>query len=300
MSHLLFSTHTNSSLANVVARVAGMRMGRCVVSEYPNKEVYVQIHESVEGKDVFVLGSTFSPAENILQLAIMIDTLKLHGAKSVSVLIPFFAYGRSDRVDKPGVSVSGQVIADIIQECGATRIMTVNIHSTFAEQFFIVPFINMSALTLLADTVRRVKIRNPVIVSPDEGGVRRAREFALALGIADVVTISKERLDSGKVRVRTVSGEVAARDVIIVDDIVETGETMVCAIQKLKQMDARSIYVVAVHAGREGGGMQKLARAREVKKIFVTDTIPPKRSFPKKISVVSVARLFGEAVQRSD
>ncbi len=300
MSYLLFSTNTNSSLANAIAHIVGMRMGRCVVSEYPNREVHIQVYESVEGKDVFVLGSTFSPAENILHLAIMIDTLKLHGAKSVSVLIPFFAYGRSDRVDKPGASVSGQVIADIIQECGATRIMTINIHSAFAEQFFIVPFINMSALTLLADAVRRVKIHNPIVVSPDEGGVRRAREFALALGIPDVVTISKERTDSGKVKIYAVSGEVKARDVIIVDDIVETGETMVCAAKRLKQMGAKNIYAVAVHAGREGGGMQKLVRARELKKIFVTDTIPPKRPFSKKISVISVARLFGEAVQRSD
>ena len=300
MSHLLFSTNTNGSLANVVARVAGLRIGKCVVSEYPNKEVCVQIHESVEGKDVFVLGSTFAPAENILHLAIMIDTLKLHGAKSVSVLIPFFAYARSDRVDRPGASVSGQVIADILQECGATRIMTVNIHSTFAEQFFIVPFINISALPLLADAVRRTKIKDPVIVSPDEGGARRAREFALALGITDIVTISKERMDSGKVRVRTVSGDVASRNVIIVDDIVETGETIVRATQKLRQMGAKNIYVVSVHAGREGGGMQKLAKTHELKKIFVTDTIPPKRTFSKKIVVVSVARILGEAIQRSD
>lgn len=297
MSHLLFTTSTNNSLARVVARTTGMRLGRCTIAEYPDKEVRVRLDELVEGRDVFVLGSTFAPAEHVLQLVILIHTLRLHGAKSVCVIIPYYGYARADYVDKPGASIAGKVLADIIVGCGATRVITIAIHSTFAEQFFDIQFLNLSAMPLLAGTIRRMNIREPIVVSPDDGGTHRAREFAFALGLSDVVTITKERISAREVRVKKITAGVRGRNVILVDDMITTGDTLIKAAQELKRLGAKNIYGAVVHLVHEGGGVGRISASRLFKKIIITDTIPAKKKPPKVFSVVSVAKLLSDVLR---
>lgn len=297
MSQLLFTTPTNNSLARMVARTTGMRIGRCTIAEYPDKEVRVRLDELVEGKDVCVLGSTFAPAEHALQLIILLDTLRLHGAKSACVIVPYFGYARADHIDKSGASVAGKVLADMIVGFGATKVITIAIHSTLAEQFFEVPFLNLSAMPLLASAIRRMNIRNPIVVSPDEGGGHRAREFALALGLSDVVTITKERISAREVRIKKITAGVRGRNVILVDDMITTGDTLIKAAQELKRLGAKNIYGAVVHLVHEGGGAGRISSSRIFKKIVVTDTIPAKKKLPKVFSVVSVAKLLSDVLR---
>lgn len=293
---VILSTNTNLALARTIARLTGIRFGACSVGSYPDKEVSVRIGEPVEGKEVFVVGSTFSPAEHALALSILINTARIHGARSVNVIIPYFAYAKSDKVDAPGGSVSAGVMADMLMCAGATRVVTVNLHSPFVHERFQVPLIELSAMGLLADACKALHVRNIAVVSPDEGGAHRAKEFASHFGAPDIITVVKVRKTPSMVKVVRITGDVRGKNVVLVDDMVQSGDTMLKAASALRREGAKDVYMAVAHMVQTGPGLRRLLRAREIKKIFITDTIPFAGRVPAKVEVVSVAKLIADAL----
>lgn len=293
---LILSTNTNIALARAIARRTGIRMGACSVGTYPDKEVSVRILEPVEGKEVFVVGSTFPPAEHMLALAILINTAHIHGARAVNVIIPYFAYAKSDKVDAPGGSVSAGVMTDILAASGATRVVAVGLHSPLVHDRFQVPLIELSPMGLLADAFRAAHIKNAVVVSPDEGGVHRAKEFASYLGNPDIITIAKVRKSPSVVKVSRITGEVRGKNVVLVDDMVQSGDTLLKASSALRREGANEVYVAVAHAVQTGPGIKRIIRAREIRKVFTTDTIPFAGNVPAKCEVVPVAGLLSDAL----
>ncbi len=293
---LILSTNTNAALARVIARMTGIRMGSCSLGAYPDKEVSVRIGEPVEGKEVFVVGSTFAPAEHMLSLAILINTARIHGARAVNVIIPYFAYAKSDKVDAPGSSVSAGVMADILASAGATRVLAVGLHSSFVNDRFEVPLIELSPMRLLADAFKAHHVQNIAVVSPDEGGVHRAREFAACIGAPDIITVAKIRKTPSVVKVARITGEVRGKNVVLVDDMVQSGDTLLKAMHALRREGAKDVYVAVSHAVQSGPGLKRILRAREIKRVFVTDSIPFTGKIPAKCEVASIAPLIADAL----
>lgn len=295
---IIFSTGTNAMLARTLSRLMGIRLGECVVGYYPDREVSVRIMDAVEGKDVIVVGSTFPPAEHALGLFMLIHTARLHGARSVSVVAPYFAYGKSDRIRASGDSVSAGLMADMFACAGATRLFTLSLHSTFVHEQFSFPLIELSPVALLADAFKRLRVRNAVVASPDEGGAHRAREFAAWYGVPDIITVAKVRKTPRVVRVTHITGNVRGKNVVLVDDMVQTGDTLLKAARALRREGAEDIYVAVAHAVQTGPGILALARAREIRHVITTDTIPFVEKIPAKFEVVSVAKLIADELMR--
>ncbi len=296
MTKILLSTNTNAALARTISRKTGIRFAPCAVGSYPDKEVSVRIGEPVEGKDVFVVGSTFPPAEHALALFILIDTARLHGARSINVVIPYFAYAKSDRIDLPGSSVSAGAMADLLAAAGASRVVAVGLHSAYDADVFHIPLVEVSAMPILAEAFKALHVRNCAVVSPDEGGVHRAKEFAAAIGAPDIITVAKIRKSPREVRVARITGEVRGKNVVLVDDMVQSGDTLMKAMKALRKEGARDVYVAVAHAVQTGQGFKRLLRAREVKRVIVADTIPFSRGAPAKVIVASVAGVIADVL----
>ncbi len=267
-----------------------------LISRFSDGEIRVQIKENVRGSDVFVIQSLCSPVnDNIIELLLILDALKRASTHRITAVIPYFAYARQDRKDQPRVPISAKLLADVIQKAGANRVLTVDLHSAQIQGFFDIPVDNIYALPVILDYLKKLNMDNLVVVSPDAGGVVRARALANKLG-AGLAIIYKRRPAPNVVETLDVIGDIEGKNAIIIDDIIDTAGTIVAAAKMLKEKGAKTIMAACTHSVFSGPAIERLKNS-DIEKVIVTNTIPTKEEFDKLVTL-SVSNLVGEAIKR--
>lgn len=295
----IFGGNSNPELTRAICAYIDIPPGRIEVFKFSNENIFVRIGESVRENDVFVIQSFSSPVnESIMELLIIIDALKRASAGRITAVIPYYAYGRTDKKDQPRVPITARLIADMITVAGADRILTVDLHAGQIQGFFNIPVDEMTALPILARYFQEKRLQNPVVVSPDLGSTKRARNFAEELN-APLAIIEKRRLgNDDRTEVLNLIGSVDDAQVILIDDEIDTAGSITQAAELCIARGAREVYAACTHAVLSGPAVERLALS-PIKEIVVTDTIPL-RSHKRldKITVLSVAPLLGESIQR--
>jgi len=292
-----FSGRASIYLAEQIAKNFGTELGRTSVFQFSDGEFQPAYDESVRGCTVFIIQSTFPPGDNLLELLMMVDAAKRASADKVVAVIPYFGYARQDRKDQPRVAVTAKLIADIISKAGADRVITMDLHAAQIQGFFDIPLDHLYASPIYTDEFKD-KSENLAVVSPDAGGIKIARSYAKRLK-AELVLIDKRRPNHNQAEVMNVIGEVEGKNILIVDDLIDTGGTFVAAISALKKRGAKNIYGAITHPLLSGEALQRIENT-ELNKLYVTDTIPLRNLAPdSKIQVNTSAELFAEAIIRS-
>ena len=294
MKYFLFSTKSNPGLAmKLIEKAPCLAGGKCLISHYKDGEILVHIDENIKGRKVFVLGSTFPPAENTLELIILINTLKENGAKKIIVLMPYFGYGKQDKMKYSGDAMSAKLMANIIDLAGADKIIALDLHSEMAGSYF-KKLKHLSAVDTLAAYFKNIGLKKTVIISPDKGGIERAKRFASCLKIKKIVVIEKYRPKVDENKVIKIKGRVKGRNIIIVDDMTQTGGTLIESAKALKKEGAGDIYIALTHLVPTGPAIKNLEKDRNIKKIVVTDSIklPPGLYKSKKFEIISCVDIF--------
>lgn len=299
---VLTSGRAHPHLSQEIADSLGMRLAETEVAEFSDGEVFVQVNENVRGADVFVIQPTCHPVNrNIMELLIMIDALKRASAFRITAVIPYYGYGRQDRKVQPRVPISAKLVADLITAAGAHRVLTMDLHAGQIQGFFNIPVDHLFAAPVLLqyfqDRLAEGTWQEPVVVSPDAGGVERARAFAKRLGTS-LAIMDKRRTGPNEAKIMHVIGEVRGRDVILLDDMIDTAGSITQAVEALREEGARQIVASCTHAVLSGQALERLERS-EIQEVVVTNTIPLRDGgICKKITVLSVAPLLGEAIRR--
>jgi ribose-phosphate pyrophosphokinase len=296
----IFAGNSNPRLAEAITRYMGIPLGAAMVASFSDGEIQVEFKENVRGMDVFVLQSTCHPVnDNILELLIMIDALKRASASRVTAVLPYYGYARQDRKVASRAPITAKLIADIITAAGADRVLTIDLHAGQIQGFFDIPVDHLYAAPIMAEALRADHEGNQLtIVSPDAGGVERARAFAKRLG-SSLAIIDKRRRKPNESEVMNVIGDVAGRDVVLLDDMVDTAGTLVKAAVALQGAGAKNIYASCTHAVLSGESVRKVNES-PIQKLYITDTIPADGKIEqcRKLQVESVAPLLGEAISR--
>lgn len=269
-----------------------------IVSRFSDGEIRVQILENVRGHDVFIIQSTNPPAENLLELLLLIDAAKRASASRVTAVIPYFGYARQDRKDQPRVPISAKLVANLLERAGADRILTVDLHADQIQGFFDIPVDNLYATPVFKDYFTNLNPEEYVVVSPDVGGTKRARVAAHKLGNLPLALVDKRRPTLNSAEVIHIVGRVKGKRLLIVDDIIDTGRTLYEASKALLEQGARDIRVAATHGLFSGDARRRLDMA-PIEEIIITNTIPiPEDRRPKKLKVLTIAPLLAEAIKR--
>ena len=294
----LLTGTSNQNLAKEVSEYLNIPLSDAIVSRFSDGEVRIQINESMRGEDVFVIQSLCPPVnESIMELLLMLDAIKRASAGRITAVIPYYAYARQDRKDKPRVPISARLLADLITVAGAQRVVVVDLHSPQIQGFFNIPVDNLHALGILYDYLKdKVDSSNTVVVSPDAGGVERARLLANKIG-CPIAIIYKRRPEPNVAEVLDLIGDVKGKRAIIVDDIIDTAGTVCAASELLLSKGAIRVDVVATHGLFSGPAVERL-RKSPIEEVVVTNTIPVEHKNLEKLKVVSVAPLIGEAIRR--
>ncbi len=295
----IFGGNSNPELTRAICAYIDIPPGRIEVFKFSNENIFVRIGESVRENDVFVIQSFSSPVnESIMELLIIIDALKRASAGRITAVIPYYAYGRTDKKDQPRVPITARLIADMITVAGADRILTVDLHAGQIQGFFNIPVDEMTALPILARYFQEKRLENPVVVSPDLGSTKRARNFAEELN-APLAIIEKRRLgNDDRTEVLNLIGSVDDAQVILIDDEIDTAGSITQAAELCIARGAREVYAACTHPVLSGPAIERLALS-PIKEVVVTDTIPlPPHKRLDKITVLSVAPLLGESIQR--
>ncbi len=292
----LFSGTANPEFAKKVGKYLNMEVGGATINKFSDGEISVQIHESVRGQDVFIVQPTCAPAnEHLMELLIMIDALKRSSAKSISAVMPYYGYARQDRKAAPRVPISAKLVADMLETAGIDRMITIDLHAAQIQGFFDIPVDNLYGSVLFVDYIRTKKLKNPIIASPDIGGVARARSYANKLGY-DLVIVDKKREKANESEVMNIIGDVKGKDVILVDDMVDTAGTLVKAAQVLKNKGATSVMACTTHGVLSGPAYERINNG-VLDELVVSDTIPLKKQ-SDKITILSASKIIGETVRR--
>lgn len=296
----LFTGNAHRELAKDVANYLSISVGDATVTNFSDDEIMVRINENVRGTDVFVLQPTCMPVNhNIMELLLIVDALKRASARRITAVIPYYGYARQDRKVQPRVPISAKLVADLITAAGTSRVLTVDLHAAQIQGFFNIPVDNLYAAPVLLDYVRsNYTLEELVIVSPDAGGVERARDFAKRLQCS-IAIIDKRRESINVSEVMNVIGEVEKKDTLILDDMIDTGGTTTQAAGALKEKGARRVVAACTHAVLSGSAVGKV-NSSVIQELIVTDTIPfdSKKEQCKKLTVLSIASLLGEAIKR--
>src|SRR5687768_4084791 len=270
---MIFSGNANLALAHEICAYLGAKLGEATVSSFSDGEIRIKIEENVRGADVYVVQSTCCPVnDSLMELLIMIDALKRSSAYRITAVMPYFGYARQDRKDQPRVPITAKLVADLITTAGTDRVLTMDLHAGQIQGFFNLPVDHLYALPVLLDYITKKKVNDLVVVSPDAGGVERARAYAKRLE-ASLAIIDKRRTGPNQTAVMNIIGEVEDRNVIIVDDIIDTAGTLIHTVQALHERGARSISAACTHAVLSGPAIQRINES-ELQKVFVTNTIP--------------------------
>ncbi|MDR2034430.1 MAG: ribose-phosphate pyrophosphokinase [Helicobacteraceae bacterium] len=295
-SFKVFSGSAHPILAAEICANMDYSLGQVTRSRFSDGEIGIQISESVRGQDVFIVQPTCPPAnDNLMEILLMIDALKRSSANSIIAVMPYFGYSRQDRKAAPRVPITAKLVANLLETAGIDRLVTLDLHAGQIQGFFDVPVDNLYASVIFADHLRSRNLSNAVVASPDVGGVARARSFAKRLDL-DIVIVDKRREKANVAEVMNIIGEVDGKDVIMIDDIVDTAGTLIGAAKALKERGASSVMACCSHPVLSGLAYEKL-EAGMLDELIVTNTIPLKRP-SDKITVLSVASLFAEVMRR--
>lgn len=294
----IFSGRSNRHLAESIARHIGMKLGDLEIRNFSDGEIWVKYTENIRGCDVFIIQSTNPPAENLMELLILIDAAKRASARRVTAVIPYFGYARQDRKDQPRVSISAKLVANLLVHAGADRVITMDLHAPQIQGFFDIPVDHLYSSAVFVPYFKKKKIPRLTVVSPDVGGIKMARAYAKRLE-ADLLLIDKRRPSPNQAEVMNIIGDPKGRNILIVDDLIDTGGTFVNAVQTLRDAGAADIYGACTHPLLSGNAAERV-RESQITKLFVTDTIAldAKIEGLRKIEILSVARLFAEAIKR--
>ena len=298
---MLFSGGSNEALAQRVAQQLHLSLGNIDVGRFSDGEVTVEVHENVRGKDVFLMQSTCAPTnDNIMELLIMADAMHRASAQRVTAVVPYYGYARQDRRPRSArVAISAKVVADMISTVGIDRILTVDLHADQIQGFFNIPVDNIYGSPVLVDHILAQRYENPIVVSPDVGGVVRARAIAKQIDDLDLAIIDKRRPQANVTKVMNVIGDVKGKTCIMVDDIVDTAGTLCTAAEALKEEGAAAVVCYITHAVFSGPAIERIANS-EIDRMVVTDTIPLSEAANscEKIHQLSLDRLLAESIRR--
>jgi len=294
--YMIFSGTANPDLAQEIANYLETPLSQATINRFSDGEIGVQIAESVRGKDVFIIQPTCAPAnDSLMELLIMTDALKRSSANSITAVMPYYGYARQDRKAAPRVPITAKLVANLIETAGITRVVTVDLHASQIQGFFDIPVDNLYGAILFMDYIKAKNFANPIIASPDIGGVARARYFASKLGL-DMVIVDKRRQRANESEVMNIIGDVDGKDVILIDDMIDTAGTMVHAAAALKERGATSVMACCTHPVLSGPAYDRIENGA-LDELVVSNTIPLKKP-SEKIKVLSTASMLGEVIRR--
>jgi ribose-phosphate pyrophosphokinase len=294
----IFCGTANEALCDEVCAFLGMVRGQALVTRFSDGEAYVQVQENVRGADVFVMQPTCRPVdEHLMEILLMIDALKRASARRITTVMPYFGYARQDRKDKPRVPISAKMVADLLTSVGADRALIVDLHAPQLQGFFNIPVDHLFASPVLVDYFRRANLPSLTVVSPDAGGVERARFFAKKMDSA-LAIVDKRRVEMNVAEIMHVIGDVHGRTCLVIDDLIDTAGTLVKTANALMENGATAVYACASHAVLSGPAVQNISQSC-IKEVVVTNTIPLTEEARKepKIKVLTIAGLIGRAIQ---
>ena len=296
LGYKLFSGSANPEFAEKVADYLKVKLGEIQVNRFSDGEINVNIKESVRGRDVFILQPTSAPAnDNLMELLIMVDAFKRSNAGTITAVMPYFGYARQDRKAAPRVPISAKLVADMIEKAGIDQVITIDLHAAQIQGFFDIPVDNLYGSIIFTDHLKNKNLKNPIIASPDIGGVARARNYAQKLGL-DLVIVDKRREKANESEVMNIIGDVEGKDVILVDDMVDTAGTLVKAAEVLKARGATSVMACCTHGVLSGPAYDRIEKGA-LDELIVTDTIPPKKE-SDKITVLTASNIIAETIRR--
>ncbi len=297
MSELkIFSGRSNRPLAEQICNKANVPLGKAAFQTFSDGELWVKYIENIRGDDIFIIQPTQPPAENLMELLIMLDAAKRSSAKRVTAVIPYFGYARQDRKDQPRVSISAKLVANLITEAGADRVITMDLHTAQIQGFFDIPMDHLYSSAVLIECFKKRDISDLVVASPDVGSIKMARSYAKRLG-CELILIDKRRPKPNEAEILNIIGNVESKNILIVDDLIDTGGTFVNAAQALYENGAKEIFGACTHPILSGKAYQRIEES-VVKELIVTDTLPLKQ-ICNKIKVRSTAHIFAEAILRT-
>jgi len=295
----LVAGNSNRPLAEAISAYLDMPLAKCSVRRFDDMEIFVEILENVRGEDVFVIQSTSYPAnDHLMELLIMIDALKRASAKRITAVIPYYGYARQDRKCEPRVPITAKLVADILHTAGTDRVLTMDLHAGQIQGFFNIPVDHLFAINVLIGYIKKLNYKDPVVISPDAGGVERARAYAKRLGTS-LAIIDKRREGPNVAKAMNIIGDVKGKVAIIVDDMIDTAGTLIEATNALLGAGAAEVHGLCTHPVLSGPAGERIQNS-PIKSVISTDTIPLRKELEAigKIKILSVAPLFGEAIIR--
>ncbi len=297
-SLVILGGNSNPELVNEIAARLNVHPADVLLGRFPEGEVQVQLKDNIRGKDVFIIQSTCTPPnDNLMELLILIDAVRRASASRITAVLPFYGYARQDRKDRPRVPITAKLIANLITNAGANRVLTMDLHAGQIQGFFDIPVDHLYSINVIADYLLKKNLRNPVVVTPDVGGIRMARAYARALK-AQLAIVDKRRESATQTHVMHIIGDVKDKTVIITDDMISTGGSLVEAVTALKEAGALDIYAAIVHPILAGPAVERIEQSA-LKELIVTNSIPlPSEKRIGKITPISVASLLAEAIHR--
>ena len=296
----LVTGNSNLKLANDISKYVGLGVSNCDVKRFADNEIFVEMKENVRGEDVFVIQSTSYPAnDNLMELLIIIDTLRRASAKRITAVVPYFGYARQDRKPGPRTPITSKLVANMIDKAGANRVLTMDLHAGQIQGFFDIPTDNLFAAPVLVEDIKsKLTSNTPIVVSPDVGGVVRARIIAKRIG-ADLAIVDKRREKAGESEVMNIIGDVKGKECFMIDDIVDSAGTLCNASDALIREGATKVYSYVTHGVLSGKAVERVNKS-SLTKLLITDTIEESDAVKKsdKIDVISISSLLGEAIKR--
>jgi ribose-phosphate pyrophosphokinase len=293
----IFSGNANLPLARSIAASIGIELGKCTVSAFPDGETFVKIDENVRGQDVFLVQSTSPPTNhNLMEMFIMIDALRRASASRITAVIPFYGYARQDRKDQPRVPITAKLVANLIVAAGANRVLTMDLHAQQIQGFFDIPVDHLYAAPVMYEYIRRKRLADLVVVSPDVGGLKMAYAYSQVLG-AELAIVAKRRKSASEVESMALIGEVRGKTTLLVDDLTETAGTLTQAAEMVHKKGAKRILACVSHAILNETGIERLRKSK-IDELITTDTVSRPAMNGVRITTLSVAGLLGEAIKR--
>jgi ribose-phosphate pyrophosphokinase len=294
----IFTGNANPELAREICQHLEIDLGRAMVRQFADGETYLQVNENVRGADVFVIQSTCTPVDhNLMELLLFIDALKRSSAERITAVLPYYGYARQDRKDKPRVPISARLVAALLETAGADRVLTLDLHAAQIQGFFDIPVDHLFASPVTIEYFKSLNVPSPTVVSPDAGGVERARAFAKRLN-SPLAIIDKRREEANVAEVMNVVGQVQGRNCILVDDLIDTAGTLVKGAEALMEKGAASVYACATHAVLSGPAVERIEQSC-LKEVVFTNSIPLSEEAKKssRIRSLSIAKLLAEAIR---
>ncbi len=289
--------NSNRGLAEKIAQYVGVKLADCVVTKFSDGEVFVQINDNIRGADLFIVQGTNPPAENLMELLMLIEASRRASAMRITAVIPYYGYARADRKDRPRVSITAKLVANLLTTAGADRIITMDLHASQIQGFFDLPHDHLYSSVIFNNYITRMKLEKLTVVSPDVGSIKLARATASSLN-AELAIVDKRRQKANISEVMNLIGDVKGRNILIRDDMVDTGSSICNAAEFLKNSGAVEIYAASTHGVLSGQAIEKIEKS-PIKKMIISDSIDQKdRCLSDKFEILSCSELIGEAIRR--